>query len=200
MFCPRCGSKQSEELKFCKVCGANLYAVRQAVDTRDTGEKTDSNNPWFAALALSDAASKRRKEELDHQRGITPEVKRYNEIKGGVITGSIGLALAIFLNVFMHGLILSGNVSPQAAEILSRLWIVGVIPLFVGIALLVNGVFVSKRLAEISRQAAQKGLPLRDKDTHPLELQSGETTEFIPSGFSVTEGTTKHLQSPGQKG
>ena len=154
MFCPRCGSNQSDELKFCKSCGANLYAVRQVVDTRQTDEKIDRSKPWFADIALSEAESKRRKEELDHRRGITPEVRRYNEIKGGVITGSVGLALAIFLNVFMQGLVLSGKIPPDVAEIISRLWIVGVIPFFVGIALIVNGVFVSKRLAEIARQAA----------------------------------------------
>ena len=195
MFCPRCGSNQSDELKFCKGCGANLYAVRRAVDTRETDEKTDRNKPWFADMTLSDAESKRRKEELDHRRGITPEVKRYNEIKGGVITGSIGLALAIFLNVFMQGLILSGKISPNVAEILSRLWIVGVIPLFIGVALIVNGVFVSKRLAEISRQAALNEPTVPERDTKPASLRSADTTEFVPSSFSVTEGTTKHLKS-----
>jgi hypothetical protein len=198
MFCPRCGSNQSEDLKFCKVCGANLYAVRQAVDTRETNEKIDRSKPWFAEMALSDAESKRRKEELDHRRGITPEVRRYNEIKAGVITGSIGLALAIFLNVFMQGLVLSGNVSPDTAEILSRIWVVGVIPLFVGMALLINGVFVSKRLAEIARQAAHTTSSLTEKNTNPLELRSA-TTEFVSPGFSVTEQTTKHLSSHGRK-
>ena len=43
MFCPRCGSNQSDDLKFCKVCGANLGAVRQAVEIRETGEKIDRN-------------------------------------------------------------------------------------------------------------------------------------------------------------
>jgi hypothetical protein len=199
MFCPRCGSNQSEDLKFCKVCGANLYAVRQAVDTRETNEKIDRSKPWFAEMALSDAESKRRKEELDHRRGITPEVRRYNEIKAGVITGSIGLALAIFLNVFMQGLVLSGNVSPDTAEILSRIWVVGVIPLFVGMALLINGVFVSKRLAEIAKQAAQTTSSLTEKNTNPLELRSADTTEFVSPGFSVTEETTKHLSSHGRK-
>jgi hypothetical protein len=99
----------------------------------------------------------------------------------------------------MHGLILSGNVSANAAEILSRLWIAGVIPFLIGIALLVNGMFVSKRLAEIARQAAQPGLHLPEKETNPLELRSAETTEFIPSGFSVTEQTTKHLRSSDSK-
>lgn len=199
MFCPRCGSNQNEDLKFCKVCGANLYAVRQAVDTRETNEKVDRSKPWFAEMALSDAESKRRKEELDHRRGITPEVRRYNEIKAGVITGSIGLALAIFLNVFMQGLVLSGNVSPDTAEILSRIWVVGVIPLFVGMALLINGVFVSKRLAEIAKQAAQTTSSLTEKNTNPLELRSADTTEFVSPGFSVTEETTKHLSSHGRK-
>ena len=195
MFCPRCGTNQSEDLKFCKSCGANLYAVRQVVDARETGEKIDQSKPWFAEMALSDAESRRRKRELDHWRGITPEVRRYNEIKAGVITGSIGLAFAIFLSVFMQGLILSGSVSTETAEILSRLWVAGVIPLFIGIALIVNGVFISKRLAEIARQAAQTGPSLHQKETNPLELRSAETTEFIPSGFSVTEETTKHLRS-----
>ena len=196
MYCPRCSSKQHEEVKFCTVCGANLSAVRLAVETRETNGKFDPNKPWFAEMALSDAESKRRKEELDHRRGVTAEVRRHNEIKAGVIVGSLGLAVTIFLFVFMQGIILSG-VSRESGEILSRLWVAGLLPLFLGIALIVNGVFVSKRLAEITRRAAQTNLP--DKDTNPLTLQSGETTEFIAPGFSVTEGTTKHLTTSDYK-
>ena len=198
MYCPRCGSNQTEELKFCKVCGANLSAVRQAVDTREPEGNIDPNKPWFAEMALSDAESKRRKEELDQRRGITAEIRRHNEIKGGVIVGSLGLALSIFLNIFMQGIIL-GGVSPEAAEILSRLWVAGVIPLFLGIALIVNGVVVSKRLAEITRRAAPTRSNLPEKDTNPLPLKSGETTEFLAPGFSVTEGTTKHLTTSDYK-
>lgn len=199
MFCPRCGANQSEELKFCKLCGANLYAVRQAVESGETGKKIDQNKPWFADMALSDAESKRRKEELDHRRGISQEVRRHNEIKAGVITGCVGLGLAIFLHIFMEGLVLSGKVLPDTGEILNRLWVVGVIPFFVGIALIINGLFVSKRLSEIARRAAQTGLTTPEKETNPLALPSVETTQFIPSGFSVTEGTTKALKSSDYK-
>jgi hypothetical protein len=198
MYCPRCGSNQNEEVKFCTVCGGNLSAVRQAVETRETAGKIDRNQPWFAEMTLSDAESKRRKDELDHQRGITAEVRRHNEIKGGIIVGSLGLALTIFLFVFMQGIVL-GGVSPEAAEILSRLWVAGLLPLFLGIALIVNGVFVSKRLAEITRRAALTGSTLPEKNTNPLPLQSGESTEFIAPGFSVTEGTTKHLTTSDYK-
>ncbi len=68
MFCPRCGSSQSEELKFCKACGANLYAVRQVVDTRETGEKFDWSKTWVAEMFLSGEEAERRKAELERQR------------------------------------------------------------------------------------------------------------------------------------
>lgn len=197
MFCPRCGSSQSEELKFCKSCGANLYAVRQVVDTRETDEKFDWSKTWVAEMFQSAEEAKRRKAELERQQGITPEVKRYNEIKAGVISASVGLALAIFLFVFMDGIIMGGRVSTNAAEILSRLWIAGVIPLFVGIALIVNGLFVSKKLVEVARRGAELGPSPGQPDTNPRSLRSADTAEFIPSGFSVTEETTRHLQSSG---
>ena len=47
------------------------------------------------------------------------------------------------------GNILSGK-AQGAEELLSRIWIAGLIPIFVGIALIVNGVFVSKRQGALS--------------------------------------------------
>ncbi len=140
---------------------------------------------------------KRRKEELERQRGITPEMKRYNEIKAGVITGIVGIGIAIFLYVFMQGIILSGNVTPNAAEILSRLWIAGVLPLFVGIALIINGVFVSRKLVGSARQNSQNA-PGNLEGLNPQSLGPADTNEFVTPGFSVTEETTKHLSSSSQ--
>ena len=200
MFCPKCGSTQSDELRFCKVCGANLFAVRQVVDTRDTAEKSDPGKNWIAEVVHTQEVSKRHKEEIERQRGLTPEVKlRYDEIKAGIITGSVGIGIAIFLYVFMHGIILSGNVTPNTAEILSRLWIAGVLPLFVGISLTVNGLFVSKKLVEIARQASQTAPNNLEGDLNRPYLRGADTNEFLPSGFSVTEQTTKHLGGSGQK-
>lgn len=199
MFCPQCGSNQSDELKFCKLCGANLHAVRQAVATREAGEGIDWSKTWVAEMFLSEGERKRRHEELERQRGITPEVKRYNEIKAGVITGCVGLGVAIFLLVFMQGIILSGNVPPGAAEILSRLWVAGVIPLFVGMALIINGLFVSKKLVEAARTSPPTGPNALGGEAEPHALRPADTNEFIPSDFSVTEETTKHLRNSGRK-
>src|ERR1044072_4427893 len=97
MFCTQCGNKQSDELKFCKLCGANLFAVRQVVGRGEADEKFDWSKTWVAEMFMSEAERKRRTEEVERQRGVTPEIKRYNEIKGGVITSFVGIAVMLFL-------------------------------------------------------------------------------------------------------
>jgi hypothetical protein len=186
MFCPQCGTSQSDEMKFCKSCGANLFAVRQVVSMRDTGEKFDWSKTWVAEMFLSDGERKRRKEELELQRGITPEVKRLREIKAGVITASVGVSIAIFLYIFMDGIIRGGRIGQDATEILSRLWVVGVIPFFVGVGLLINGLFVNAR----PRVPANRAV-LEEGSEPPPALGAANTSEFLPSPISVTEGTTK---------
>lgn len=103
MFCPQCDSNQSDELKFCKSCGANLFAVREVVATRDTDHKFDWSKTWVAEMMLSESERKKRKGELKRQPGITPETRSHKEIKAGVITARVGVGLAVFLSVFMRG-------------------------------------------------------------------------------------------------
>jgi zinc-ribbon domain len=202
MFCPRCGSSQKDEVNFCKACGANLNAVRQVVDTRETSEtseKFDWSRTWVAEMFMSAEEQKRRKELLQRERGVTPELKRYTEIKAGVIVSSVGIGLGIFLNSLMQGIIAGGNVSPQDAAVLSRLWVVGVIPLFVGVALMINGLVVSKRIVESARRESETGLNSLPGGANPRALRPADTNEFIPADFSVTEGTTTHLNSSVEK-
>ena len=199
MFCPQCGSSQSDELKFCKTCGANLQAVRLAVAVRGPGEKFDWSKTWVAEMFLSESERKKREEVLERQRGITPEVKRYNEIKGGVITACVGLALMIFLAVFMKGISAGGKVPFDTAQILSSLWVAGVLPLFVGIGLMINGIFVSKKQAEAARREQRATPNALREGADARALRSADTSEFIQPDYSVTEGTTKHLSTSGPK-
>ena len=194
MFCPRCGSNQDDELKFCKLCGANLYAVRQVVDSKQTDEKVNWNKTWVAEMFASSAEAVRRQQEMERLQGITPETKRYNEIKAGVITGSVGLALMIFLAVFMEGIIVGAKLSTVAAEILARVWLAGLIPFFVGLALVFNGYVVSRKAIEAANREGRKTGELSGASSDTPALKPANTTEFIATPFSVTEDTTKHLK------
>lgn len=198
MFCPQCGITQSDDLKFCKSCGANLLAVRQVVATRDatqeTGGKFDWTKTWVAEMMLSGDERKRRNEELERQRGIAPgSTRSQKEIKAGVITTSVGIGLAIFLFIFMQGIIAGGNIDRGATAILSRLWIVGVIPFFVGLGLLINGLFVKGSGQALLKPNAYEPKTF-EKDVQPLTLPPGDTSGFTPSPSSVTEHTTRQLR------
>lgn len=193
MFCPRCGSNQDDELRFCKLCGANLFAVKQVVDSKQTDEKFNWNNTWLAERFASSEAV-RRQQEIERLQGITPETKRYNEIKAGVITGSVGLALMIFLAMFMQGIIIGAKLSTVAAEVLARVWLAGLIPFFVGLALIFNGYFVSRKAIEAAKREGRPTGELTGTSSETPALKAANTTEFIPTPFSVTEDTTKHLK------
>ena len=196
MLCPRCSSNQSDDIKFCTFCGANLEAVREALGRPGSGNKFDWSDTWVAEMFMSGEAAELRKQEMERRMGITPEIKRYNEVKAGVIVSSAGLGLAIFLHVFMKGI--AGNVDPDAAEIILRLWIVGVIPFLIGVALMINGLVVSKRIVEAIEREKKEPHAL-DEVPAPRGLRSPDTSEFIPASMSVTEHTTRHLSNAEQK-
>jgi hypothetical protein len=95
----------------------------------------------------------------------------------------------------MGGIIASGRISDAAAEILSRLWVVGMIPIFVGAALIFNGMFISTRSDEKRLPASE------DPETNQLPpptsleyLPPADTNELISAPDSVTDHTTKHLR------
>src|SRR5205085_12437574 len=177
MFCPQCGTKQSEDLRFCKQCGANLHAIRQAVTTRDAGGKIDWSKTWVAEMFMSEAEQIKRHQELEQLMGITPEVKRYREIKAGVIVSSVGVAVMIFLSIFMEGIVAGGKVPHDTAEILNRIWVAGLIPFFVGVALMINGISVSKKIvaaAERQERARAKNADALAAHTEAPRLQPAD--------------------------
>jgi hypothetical protein len=207
MICPRCGSRpESDDLKYCKSCGANLDAVRQALTVRGSeakGEtKSDWTKTWVTDLASIPGEIKRIKRE--QQTVFQAEENRHKEIKGGVITSSIGLSLMIFLFVFMEGIVRGGNVPHDGAEILSRVWIAGVIPFFIGLGLIFNGVVVSKRLVdltkrEIDQRERLQTLELSARNQESPPLPAADRYEFNTASPSVTEHTTRELRESGSK-
>jgi hypothetical protein len=103
------------------------------------------------------------------------------------------------LFVLMQGIVLSGNVQPGTAEILIRLWVAGMIPILVGLALMINGLVVSKRLVEIAKRDRAIDLNSLEGDQQPSSLRPADTNEFMPANFSVTDQTTRHLKSSDPK-
>jgi len=197
MFCPQCGTGQSADLKFCKSCGVNLSTVRQAVTTRDASQQFDWSKTWVAEMLMSRDEQEKRKREREGR--LYGESMRSKEIKAGVITSFVGIGVMIFLYVLMQGIILSGQNPPSDNAILSRIWVAGMIPFFVGLGLLVNGVFVSKRLIEIAKRELQEADDRRrvegGRNTNDALTPPAEWYEPSAPGASVTEHTTRQLEN-----
>src|SRR5215471_21243942 len=94
MFCPGCGIQVSDDLKFCKQCGANLHGAREGMMSRSTGKQPDWRKTWWAEMLFNEEEQKRR-------RDVTPEEKRLNEIKNGVTLSCVGIGVMIFLRFFL---------------------------------------------------------------------------------------------------
>ena len=142
MFCPNCATQTTEEVKFCRKCGANLRGVQEAMTGRT--KAIDWDKTWVKEMLMS-------QEERERRQGKTPEVKRLEEIKAGVITAAAGLGAMIFL-YFLLGAV-AANEPAKDAMIISKVWLAGLVPFMVGLAILFNGFFVSKQIVTTSSLA-----------------------------------------------
>lgn len=164
----------------------SLNAVRTAIQPRPgRQDEMDWTKTWVAEMAMT-------RDEKDRRRGLTPEMKRVREVKAGIITASAGVGLTVVVAFIMEGIIASG-VSAAAIAILSRLWIVGLIPVLVGAALIVNGMFVTKREKagpSANELAADEAIGPGSEYVAPAT-----TNQLESANFGVVEETTKHLET-----
>ncbi len=174
-----------------KQCGAKLSAVRTAVEKPDSAEGFDWSKTWVADMLLSNEEKLERKAKRLSVK--SSEVRRRNEIKAGTITASCGVGVMITVFFVMQGIILGRFVPPEVAEILARVWVAGAIPMLVGLALIFNGLFVSRR--EKREVPSEKTSELAEGSAANY-LSPADTNEFDRVPFSVTDTTTKHLKEP----
>jgi len=137
-----------------------------------------------------------RRARIEARRKKTPEEKRLEEIKGGVITSSVGFGLMVFLSFLFDAI--ATTVDGPASNILRTLWVVGLIPFMVGLGVLFNGLIVSKRIVEVKRQQEQKDqqLPLFSAPNTSQVARLVEPSQSPISDFSITETTTTKLREP----
>ena len=129
-------------------------------------------------------------------RSVTAEEKRLNEIKGGVITSFVGVGVMIFLRLFLE--VVARQKSPGDAEILRSVWMTGIIPFMVGLGIIFNGLFISRRIVKLKeRQEQTSGFA----SPTPAALPAKTTDQLVANaaqsvGASVTEDPTANLPEP----
>jgi len=186
MFCPRCGFQVSDDLKFCKQCGANLRGAREAMTSSSTEEKLDRNKTWRESL----------QEEARKRLNPTPEEKRLTEIKEGVLTIFTGVGAMIFLYFFFDAV---AKRAGEGADIIRSLYWLGIVLVLIGAGMIFNGLFINQRLVKPKEQQMQPPLFESSAEAAYAIAEPAKTTDQLvvdaaPSaGASVTEDPTLHL-------
>ena len=174
MFCPKCGSQNAENLRFCRSCGTELEAVSAAM----SGKLTLRNN-----------------NSRDDNESSDDSDKLWNSFITKTLTGLAFIFIAIFLTVSGK---LGGNVwgfwllIPGAGALASGISSYAKIKRLEREANRVNS---NSMNAELPPQAANSALPPRqtvfaNDYASPAARETGEL--FAPPA-SVTENTTRHL-------
>lgn len=205
MYCPSCGSEERQLSQYCRACGTDLRAVRITLERPDaiTESAVSARDQIGRAVAdkirMTESASELHRVAED----VLPEIEKFLEspverrlrrLRAGMIVAFIGL-----------GVMLGGIVASLAADQgLFVLVIPGFIALFIGLAIITNGLMFTvprKKFPDHSPDAlSQKNL---DSGTKASGLQSSALVPDAPTNdlnagerasLSVTEHTTHQLK------
>ena len=204
MFCPACGLNEERAVQFCRVCGADLRAVRETLGQTDTPEPSVTaareevaraiaarikEGQWWQVGSLAPEAQKLFESPRDRRERLRrqDEEQRLARLRGGTITAAVGLGLIMLFQLL--------RVLDNRAVIL-----VGpsILVLMIGLGVIVNGLLFTMPKSSTSLDAAPDNAPpsLNDNTTSELDAPRAEldaaTPSFIPT--SVTEHTTRHLR------
>jgi hypothetical protein len=171
MYCPQCATENLDTASFCRGCGANISLVPQAL----TGSL-----PAAADADSDDDSSWERRRNRRSKR--PPSVEK--AIKN-IFSGFAFILVAISIRFFMPGGF--------------GWWFWMLIPAFS----MLGGGFAELARFKLEKQAplpaplpqpaAQPSMP---PQARPSALPQRDTSELIQQPPSVTEGTTRHLETP----
>lgn len=204
MFCPACGLKEDRPVQFCRACGADLRAVRGALEQPEAAEPSVAAAREEVARAL---AARIKEGEWWHVGALAPEVeklfespgarrerlrrqdeeRRLGRLRAGTITAAVGLGLVVLFQLLRI-------MDDRAVLLLGPSLLVFII----GLGVIVNGIFFT--LPREPRRDAprdERRPPPPDNSTSELDAPArgelGPDASFVPA--SVTEQTTRHLRA-----
>jgi hypothetical protein len=163
MFCPKCAAQNVEGASFCRVCGANISLIPQALSGRLPQERDNDEGIEYGRRALR--KMRRREPSLDNA---------FKNIFMGIAFAAVSIALAF-------------------SRMGYGWWFWMLIPAFSMLGTGVSQYMRFREKQKQSLHAANLGQdsiqPSRQVNAFPVR----STGELVSPPASVTEGTTRHL-------
>jgi hypothetical protein len=170
MYCPQCATENLDNASYCRGCGSNISLVSQALTgslPAAVDAETDDDSSW----------ERRRNRRSKRPPSIEHAIKN-------IFSGIAFILVAISIRFFMPGGF--------------GWWFWMLIPAF---SMLGGGFAELARLkmekpATLPAAPLPAARPLMPPQARPGALPRRDTAELIPQPPSVTEGTTRHLETP----
>lgn len=204
MFCPNCGSDESHLNQYCRGCGANLNAVRTALERPDaiTASAVSARDEIGRAVAAKIKDTQTVVElrqvtwellpvvaeflESPDEKRAKREEKRLQRIRSGVVTAAVGLGAAL----------IAMAVALSAGDEFIPLIGIGLFTFLVGLGIVINGLFFTiprKNAPEQSLEAGKQKVIDRLRASSVIAPVPIAATEQRAFSSSVTEHTTHQL-------
>nr|AUN37145.1 hypothetical protein [uncultured bacterium] len=188
MFCPKCGSENQPDLKFCTRCGANLAIISDAI----TGKPTEKLWPDDSLIEI---------------------LKKYYDGKRSTAVGAGSMFIGLVFAITLLKLNISENLTGVLLNAVAGCALVyGAIAIISGIARWIesssqlkalgydkpeNAIPKSpKPIAELSSASTVINVKKYDTDSINMPVKLDDSTATPPS---VTEQTTRQLEKEGEK-
>jgi hypothetical protein len=173
MYCPRCATQNSDDIKFCRSCGTNLETVAQALSGKKLPAKSGQGKS---------KTSKPEKSWLDKRREGMDGIVRGTGLLGASLL--IGVALGLFSNAADWIIIWVGLAGWMAC------W--GFISIVSGIGALAESRFLRRHLEQATDGASLPPAQTSSPGTGEV-LPERSATPLLSPPASVTEQTTQPL-------
>ncbi|HET9479281.1 MAG TPA: zinc ribbon domain-containing protein [Pyrinomonadaceae bacterium] len=202
MYCPSCGSEERQLSQFCRACGTDLRVVRNSLERPDAITASAALAREHIGLAIAEQIRQlRTRKDLEHvAEGVLPSIEKFLEspeerrlrrLRAGVVTSSIGFALALI--AFIAALDKSD---------FFPFMVPGFVTFMIGIGIVINGLLFTlprKKLPGDTYDAlAQQALDSAQNSLRYEPSQPVLTNELGPGAppqlASITEHTTHHLK------
>ena len=194
MFCPSCGSEERQISQFCRVCGADLRAVRVSLEKPDaiTASAVSARDEIGHAIADRIRDLETAQDLKQVVEDVLPEIEKFLEspqqrrmrtVRQGVVTSAVGLGATLFFLIW--------GLNDREMLIFAGL---GITTFLIGLGLMVNALLftVPKQSAPpVSLDAGQLKQLSRPADR--ITDRELATAEPLAAPPSVTEQTTHHL-------
>src|SRR4051812_18324381 len=146
MFCPSCGSEERQASQYCRACGTDLRPVRMTLERPDsvTASAVTAREEIGRAVAAKIREVQDARELKKVAEDVLPQIekflespdeKRMRRMRAGVVLSGIGLGAAIFMAI------MTTVASPGDVQGFVGGAGMGIVTLFIGLALLINALW-----------------------------------------------------------